>query len=144
MTKKPVIISGIATAISFVFKQLGSAISAKISSVYSSIAGAAPVNSGGFFGTIKYGLSSVGYGLRKGTAAAVTLPMKGADYVCNLLGKLFIPLLIITIILLIVTILAGRAKKRAIQKAREKREEASASAIEGVSSNLSSVFNRLR
>lgn len=144
MTKKPVIISAIATALSYAAKVLGGQLSGYISALSLKITGTAPVNSGGISGNVIYFFKNIGYKARCGAATVTTAPLKGVNAIFNLLGNLFIPLLIVTIVLLVITILMSVAKKRRIQKRREVKERIVETGKDAVDTGLSAVFNQLR
>lgn len=154
MTKKPVIISGIFTALAGIAKCISGILKKMVATMITSIAGVPPVKSSakgiaGFFSSLSYGAKAAAYGAKKASAVALTLPLTIVSNVFGFLGKVFIPLLILTIILLIVTIFMSIKKKHQIEQIKAQQAAASYQGVRvdgtgdsyGMSAN---VFNRMQ
>lgn len=155
MTKKPLIISCIATALSGLSKILSGKLGAFITSASSKIAGTAPTSPGktlNIFAYIKYGIDYAGHALRNGASAVLTAPLKAINWLLTILGKLFIPLVIITIVLIVIMILMAFIKKRSINKKIQRAADISRNVGVAHETNennigygsIASIFNRLR
>lgn len=153
MTKKPVIISGIFTALAGIAKCISGILKKMVATMIINIAGVPPVKSSakgiaGFFSSLSYGAKMTAYGAKKASAVALTLPLTIVSNVFGFLGKIFIPLLILTIILLIVTIFMSMKKKHKIKQA--KAQEATVNQgvmVDGTGDSYgmsANVFNRMQ
>lgn len=123
MTKKPLVISIIVTALAGISKIVGSALATMASNVATSISGAAPTKPSGILGYLTYGPKMVAFGARKAAAATATAPLKAVSAIFSFLGKLLIPLIVITIVILVITIVMSMLKKRTVSRKLRARHE---------------------
>ena len=123
--RKLCLISVLATAISGLSKIVGSALTTLMNSIISKFAGSIPL-------------------VGKGLGTILTMPLRTFGVLLSFLGKLFIPLLIITIVLFVLLFVTRFLKRKACAKIRKKvqGEDAPAGRVPVVGSAVD-VFNRL-
>ena len=149
MTKKPLVMSIIATALAGISKVVGSALATMASNAAASIAGAAPAKPSGILGYLTYGPKMVAFGARKAAAATAAAPLRAVSAIFSFLGKLLVPLIVITIMILVITIVMSMLKKMTVSRKLRDRHENAQYANDEVYTGVThgsdvDVFTRLR
>lgn len=139
----------IATALAGISKVVGSALATRASNAAASIAGAAPAKPSGILGHLTYGPKMVVFGARKAAAATATAPLRAVSAIFSFLGKLLVPLIVITIVILVITIVMSMLKKANVSRKSRAMNENTQYANDEVYTGVThgsdvDVFTRLR